>query len=784
MRTNRNTAVKALVAKYKNLAKESEAAIAVKNDIALSEKLNVGIDYDFHTIAFEQQLLAHFYFLKANGSADAYVTEQWRGYAQAYQDGLLSTEEESFLIENFDLLVDYLLDDPVNLELSAFCSRAGWDRLAEHLLIHKDGAKVFIPRTGVAHEISGLNNCSVLVGEGYEYAAVRATISNLNVQKYTEPEDHGILKFWPDLDKASFDVFIAEVGFPELFDINTCLQAAYALVRDGGELLLCIDRRTIIGDDTRDFRKMIAEKHELAEAIELPNQKTLLHIVKSEQSSFVMSDASKVTIDKGWGHSYKVLDVDRYLEMVKHYDQPEFDKSPIARKYDFSRLKEEVFLPEYYLLGSEGISLGSIVNVPDHHVQTDACSAKEKVVIINNLSHVFSKGEIAPDNLKTLDVSRFREYWRVDSPCVILALSHDAIAVGYKVGSDSVLVPKNLKVLLTKSTDEARYIAACALSDGVRKQICSLTDKYGRTCDNWLNFVKIPSLSEEERKEYVRNVSRSDWQEQEKTALAASERYRHEIRLRKHALSQNISSFDSLFRTLMFCFEDQGGIIRKSDRISPVSDLTAEGAFKQLLKNLNDICERVNHIAEDQNWGESESIEPQQFIEEFERKHTCENFKFTHSWEVYETNRFEQGSTDIITGKVIFHPGEPCYAAWFPKDALTQVIENIVANAQSHGFVDASRDDYQINFDWSTDGLNMLIHIANNGSPVPNDMSTGKILQYGYTSALNRNGHGGIGGGQIAEIMEKYGGSAKVLSTPDDRYTVTYVLSMPLASSY
>ena len=86
--------------------------------------------------------------------------------------------------------------------------------------------------------------------------------------------------------------------------------------------------------------------------------------------------------------------------------------------------------------------------------------------------------------------------------------------------------------------------------------------------------------------------------------------------------------------------------------------------------------------------------------------------------------------------------------------------------------------------DWTTDGLNMIIRISNNGKAMPVDIDTGLVLEYGYSSVLNQRGHGGIGGGEIAEIMRKYGGNVKVISTPERRFAVTYVLTMPLASLY
>ena len=112
------------------------------------------------------------------------------------------------------------------------------------------------------------------------------------------------------------------------------------------------------------------------------------------------------------------------------------------------------------------------------------------------------------------------------------------------------------------------------------------------------------------------------------------------------------------------------------------------------------------------------------------------------------------------------------------------MLDNIVANACAHGFTDTTRKDYMIQTSWTTDGLYLLIKVANNGTPIHLDVNSDLILEYGYSSALNQNGHGGIGGGEIAEIMRKYSGDVKILSTPEKNFTVTYVLKMPLASLY
>lgn len=789
MRTQQYIQVKALVAKYKKEAKNSEA---VKN-AEKAFKQNAPFSFaeeDLNVTDYEHQLLAYFYSLATSDTQEAFISKLWQKYANCYQTGIFSKEEEEYLVKNYNLLVDYLLNNADSWEhqsINLDCP-FGWSELVGCLIKNKKDLRIFLPCTDKGVEISEFKHCSIVVGCGYEYAFLRKLSSDTSIERYNLPYTYknGV---WPNLQESSFDVFIAEVpsfSRQEYAYLISYLEASYNLVREGGEMLICMSREDLLGRYTLSFRKSIVQKQELAEVIQLPGNNVLLHIVKSIQSTFIMADASSITRKNGWGNSYDVVDVDLFVEKVKHSDQPEFDENPICRRFDYTKLMAEILLPQYYFHPTEGVCLSALVRIPDVLVTTEECDHLARVVTTANLSNIYSKGEILLDKLKTIDTSRARRYWKVSGPCVVMVVSKEAIAIGYYTSSDYILVPKNLYVLCTQDADYARFLSAYLLQN-LEKPICSLVWGNGiivQMCENWLSLVKLPLWSKQIQEEFVRDVTRVNWSEQEKQSHSAYMRYKEAIRLRKHAISQNISSFDSLFRTLEGCFEEQGGRLRKTDRISPVSEMTVEDAFKHLLEQLDVIGTRVSHLAEDQNWGSCESIEPQQFIEEFERQHVSADFKFSHDWEVFDKNHFEEDVLDKETGKLLFHAGESYISAWFPRTALNQVLENIVSNAKEHGFNDPNRNDYRIHFSWTTDSLNLVLKVSNNGSPISDEMSTAKILQYGYSSVLNHNGHGGIGGGQIAEIMQEFGGSVEVISTPESQQTVTYVLKMPLASLY
>lgn len=391
------------------------------------------------------------------------------------------------------------------------------------------------------------------------------------------------------------------------------------------------------------------------------------------------------------------------------------------------------------------------------------------------------------DELPLLKTDRIRRYYRVNGPAVIIAVSNKEIAIGYTTDVTTFLVPKNLFVLKPTAQVDVRFLASQMLSRSVKDQIVRLVYDSGHNAtltNSWRDLVRLEIPNIEQQQKQVQDIAFKDFALQEQYVEMRENGFRHSIRLRKHALSQNISAFDSLFSSLLYCMQEHNGRLNSKDRLSSVSTMTVGEAMEIMRLRLRTICNRVANLSDEQDWGKCEIIEPQMFIEEYERTHHDSKFKFEHLWEEFETNSFTKDVFDKKTGKLLFHKGESMNAAWFPKKALQQVFDNIVANACAHGFTDSARKDYVIQTSWTTDGLSLLIEIANNGTPMPSGINSDLIMEYGYSSALNQKGHGGIGGGEIAEIMRKYGGEVKILSTPEKNFTVTYVLKMPLASLY
>lgn len=778
MRTQKYIQVEAIVAKYENLASETEAVKKTRNEFT-----EFFVPENQQRLCFVEQLVGHIYQLSTDKQANEQVVNEYAKYTRYYISGLISETEESFLVDNFDVLLDYAFEHLsfVALGNMLFDAPREWSSLVPYLLGDIKG-KVFIPYSDNGREFVGLNQCDLVVEDGYANAAMRAYACGLHIDLYKDSKSKDGL--WSDLSDGMFDAVLVENSSSSDWSAEDVFAACNRIVKNGGDILFCVSKKAVLSGEMTFLHQFVMEQKMLQDIIQLPSGDVLLHFAKTTHDTIVMCDVTSLAQKS----DEKVVDVDAFLKEVKMADMPEREENPIMRRFSYDSLNTDVLLPSYYLsFPKSGMSISKITEVVPEPVLSDECSKEEYVVTINQLSYVFSKGKFSVNELPLLKADRLRRYYRVNGPAVIVAASDKELAVGYTTDDATFLVPRNLYVLKPTAQVDVRFLASQMLNRSVQDQMASLVYGKGHTAtlaSCWRKLVRFDIPSIEQQQKQVQDIVLKDFSAQEQYVEMREKGFRHSIRLRKHALSQNISAFDSLFGSLQYCMQEHNGHLNSKDRLSSVSTMTVGEAMDIMRSRLRTICDRVAKLSDEQDWGKCEIIEPQTFIEEYEREHNDSKFRFKHLWEEFETNCFTKDIFDKKTGKLLFHKGESMNAAWFPKRALQQVLDNIIANACAHGFTDTPCKDYVILTNWNTDGLNLLIEVANNGAPIPSDVDSGLILEYGYSSALNQNGHGGIGGGEIAEIMRKYGGDVKVLSTPEEEFTVTYVLKMPLASLY
>ena len=109
------------------------------------------------------------------------------------------------------------------------------------------------------------------------------------------------------------------------------------------------------------------------------------------------------------------------------------------------------------------------------------------------------------------------------------------------------------------------------------------------------------------------------------------------------------------------------------------------------------------------------------------------------------------------------------------QDDLKLLCDNIVFNANKHGFTDPSREDYSIDIQLTVDQKRDMFQIdfINNGTPLPKGLDK---LRYGLKGEKAGSTAGsGEGGYIVKSITEHYGGDYDIFSETSDNLSLTTV---------
>ena len=160
-----------------------------------------------------------------------------------------------------------------------------------------------------------------------------------------------------------------------------------------------------------------------------------------------------------------------------------------------------------------------------------------------------------------------------------------------------------------------------------------------------------------------------------------------------------------------------------------------------------------------------------EFVEGYIQKNQSPVFQYVFdamSYRAYQTLTDESGN-------VIIEQGEPIDYVTFPIEALTIIFDNIINNACCHGFENTASSKNKVKIDITSEGEDIILNISNNGMPLVNGYDSESVLTYGVSSKEG-NGHYGIGGYEVRKLMQEFDGDVKIISNPDDEFSVTYKL--------
>ena len=767
MRTaNNNFTVETLVAKYRNYVEDH----ASSKFISCDDFGDTGsMEYEIDGWA-DYQLLITLYNDFAGEKADPSVQKRLSKYGEHFWKDVLNTEEYSFLLENFKDTVDYIFSKGLHFGSDAtrnsFHLMKAKDKFIQKAVKYvsvKPGNSIFLERDTLGDGAMLFPQCVVLCDNDYSDESalkkIRMFAADIQYRNFNKIEEETI------------DIIISSLG-----GFFIPLETLYNTLADNGTMFIQAPFPFMVSmdKDAVSFRKRLVA------------DKALKTIIKYSESSSIFR--------------YVIA-----IEKKKHSEVDVQDRvNQIFSKVDIEKISDQIFLPGYYLTekSENGVPLSDFLdyydsnNIKNNYIKRDV-SAEQPVIFPNDLGCTFKDANISLRHFKKgteydLISSNPESYcYNVDFPCIFLYGGTENVYVGIAQEIESpyaVLEP--IACFTAKEGIDLRYVASLLFNPIVEKQISAIYQDFYlggmmASMSLFLHSIIVPYHYPNKRDYYLAEACYKALCITQVELKQENEFYRKAIRMRKHALTQSLSSIEAMFYALN-SYREKHDVLNNEDIISRVKKTTVHEAFEYIAQSLKDMMPALEHIATvEYSFGKPEWIDPEKFIEEYilQNEKGWLTFKPVITWEKGNNQAAEDiWETDPFTGmplqgRPLFMKGESKETFLFPKDALKRILNNIISNAQEHGFTDKSRKDYKLQFSWRSDSEGLYIEIENNGTPIPSDRDTSSLLEYGVSTALHHDGHNGIGCNEIDDIMKQHDGKVEIVSSPKNEFTVKYILT-------
>ena len=763
MRTaNNNFTVEALVAKYRNFVEDhaSYDIIGAEDDFLGST------EYGLDGWA-DHQLLITLYNDFAGEKADSSIKDRLSKYGEHFWKDVLDAEEYMFLLANFKETVDYIFSK--GLHYGSDASRNSVYMMMGDKSFYKEAARYIVAKPGdciyIENDTLGegavlFPQCVVLCDKDNDNSALKkirlfaSGIQYRNIDK---------------IENETIDIIISGSGWFHRLLISS--ETLYSSLANNGTMVMLAHPHFMIsmGKDVITLRKRIVA------------DKTIKSIIKDSKSD---SHFQYVVIIEKKTHS----EVDIQDKVCK-----------LSRKVDFEQISARTLLPGYYLTEKpvNGVPLSEYLdNYNFNHVK-QVVSIEQPIVFPDNLgcafkdadmSHrTFKKGTeygLTPDNPAS-------NCYNVDFASVLLYGGTKDVYAGIVTKNEipyAVLDP--IACFTAKEGVDLRYVTSLLFDPVVAKQISAmyLDFYYGNMMlfmPIFLRNIIVPYHEKTEQGRYFANVCYEALAATQLELRQENAYYKKAVSMRKHALTQSLTSIEAMFYALNAYRIKQNGELHDDDNISRNQRRTVREAFEFISQGLKDMMPALDYITSvEYSFAKPEWIDPEKFIEEYIKinKKGWLNFKPIMTWEQGH-NQAVEDLKDPSSGDIVLRKGDSLNLFLFPKDALERVFKNIISNAKAHGYIDKSRTDYQLRFSWHMDGMALVVGIDNNGSPIPSDRDTASLLEYGVSTKLHQDGHNGIGCNEIDDIMHRYDGKAEIVSSPENDFPVKYILTFNRSNS-
>ncbi len=325
-----------------------------------------------------------------------------------------------------------------------------------------------------------------------------------------------------------------------------------------------------------------------------------------------------------------------------------------------------------------------------------------------------------------------------------------------------------------------KYLYRFLLSENIKQQIAilrevSFNSNYSKTYyfSPWTLksiLISLPTTQEQQR---IVTADIEDYNNKlEEQLKKVDEDYKKTIRMRKHSIGQDIFNLRKWWDILKEG-KDSGKLNDDSNIIESYKPFEVKEVFNMIESIIETTSKKIEKLTADIGATlDSENIYLPNFIEDYVLKHKRAVFNF----------EYDEG--DFSMDAIIVNKRRDIY---FPRVALTNILDNIISNAMAHGFKDITANNIikiKTNYDGNN---NIILKVSNNGCPANKSVKETDVFTWGRTSQVGT--HTGIGGYEIKFLMDKYqcdipeNDRVRVIFDNESEFPVTYVLTFKSVDS-
>lgn len=286
-----------------------------------------------------------------------------------------------------------------------------------------------------------------------------------------------------------------------------------------------------------------------------------------------------------------------------------------------------------------------------------------------------------------------------------------------------------------------------------------------------LNLIlHFPRTLEEQQSMYARlenqdKLARARELGLEEVIASQKRDYINMLRSRKHDLDNCLGAakndFSALSKSLKRMRMEDGNLVNTP--LTEGLDITVGEQLEKIKQLLDKMSAQIKHFTDENVFGDVEKVN---LIAKLNAIRAHGNYVVEH--EIDLSNMPRSG------GRIL----QPEAFVKFNSSDLDRVIDNIIRNAEKHGFKDPDFK-YTLKVSLSYDNIDKMyaVELQNNGVPMPKGMDT---LRYGIDGERGKDSDGqGKGGSIVKSIVEHFGGKYEVFNEPNDLFPVGILIKLP-----